>query len=122
MHRRPDICHANETKPVVDAPCVLIDLALVHPGSWIEDAVYLERQFWGKPEALFGIHPVSTLAKHRRDLGLRTDGDYGTLANLRRVLMASVAPLYFAQEGHPRYLHAALETLDKLLPQVAHAV
>ena len=100
-------------------PCVLIDLALVHPGNWVEDAVYLERQFWGRPDQLFGVHPVSVLAKYRRELGLRTDGDYGALANLRRVLMAAVAPCYFAEEGHPRYLHAALETLDRLLPQVA---
>lgn len=100
-------------------PCVLIDLALVHPGHWVEDAVYLERQFWGKPEALFGIHPVSLLAKYRRELGLPTDGDYGALANLRRVLTAACAPVYLAHDGHPRYLHAALETLDRLLPQVA---
>jgi hypothetical protein len=106
--------------PPPPAPCVLIDLALVHAGCWVEDAVYLERQFWGRPDQLFGIHPVSLLAKYRRELGLRTDGDYGTLANLRRVLMASIAPLYFAHEGHPRYLHGALETLDRLLPQVIH--
>jgi hypothetical protein len=101
-------------------PCVLIDLALVHAGHWIEDAVYLERQFWGKPEGLFGVHPVSLLAKHRRDLGLPTDGDYGALANVRRLLMAACAPVYLAHDGHPRYLHAALETIDRVLPQVAH--
>lgn len=101
-------------------PCVLIDLALVHSGHWIEDAVYLERQFWGCPEQLFGVHPVSVLAKHRREMGLETDGDYGALANLRRVLMAACAPVNLAHEGHPKYLHAALETLDRLLPQVAH--
>jgi hypothetical protein len=101
-------------------PCVLIDLALVHAGHWVEDAVYLERQFWGKPEALFGIHPVSQLAKERRALGLETDGDYGAVANLRRVLMAACAPVYLAHDGHPKYLHAALEVLDRILPQVSH--
>jgi hypothetical protein len=115
MRRRP----IPGQDPKTDAcPCVLFDLALVHPGCWIEDAVYLERQFWGRPDQLFGVHPVSMLAKYRRELGLRTDGDYGSLANLRRVLMAACAPVYFAEEGHPRYLHAALETLDKLVPQV----
>jgi hypothetical protein len=100
--------------------CVLIDLALMHAGSWVEDAVYLERQFWGRPDQLFDIHPVSLLAKYRRELGLPTNGDYGQLANLRRVLMAACAPVYLAREGHPRYLHAALETIDRLLPQVSH--
>lgn len=99
--------------------CVLIDLALVHTGSWVEDAVYLERQFWGRPDQLFGVHPVSDLARYRRELGLRTDGDYGMVANVRRVLMAACAPVYLAREGHPKYLHAALETIDRLLPQVA---
>jgi aminoglycoside phosphotransferase (APT) family kinase protein len=99
--------------------CVLIDLALVHAGHWVEDAIYLERQFWARPDALFGIHPVSLLARYRRELGLSTSGDYGTLANLRRVLMAACAPLHIAGDGHPRYLHAALETLERLLPQVS---
>lgn len=99
--------------------CVLIDLALVHAGNWVEDAVYLERQFWGRPDQLFGVHPVSDLARYRRELGLRTDGDYGALANVRRVLMAACAPVYLAREGHPKYLHAALETIDRLLPMVA---
>jgi aminoglycoside phosphotransferase (APT) family kinase protein len=103
-----------------DGPCVLIDLALIHAGHWVEDAVYLERQFWGHPGGLFGIHPVSLLARYRRDLGLPTEGDYGALANVRRVLMAACAPVYLEHEGSPRYLHAALETLDKVLPQVAH--
>lgn len=103
-----------------EAPCVLIDLALVHAGNWVEDAVYLERQFWGRPDQLFGVHPISVLAKHRRDLGLPTTGDYGALANIRRVLMAACAPVYLVREGHPKYLHAALETLDRLLPQVSH--
>jgi phosphotransferase family enzyme len=100
--------------------CVLIDLALVHAGHWVEDAVYLERQFWGRSDQLFGVHPVSLLARYRRELGLPTTGDYGALANLRRVLMAACAPVWVAGEGHPRYLHAALDTIDKLLPQVAH--
>lgn len=102
-----------------DGECVLIDLALVHPGHWVEDAIYLERQFWGRPDALFGIHTVSQLARYRRELGLNTDGDYGMLANLRRVLMAACAPVHIAGDGHPRYLHAALELLERLLPQVS---
>jgi aminoglycoside phosphotransferase (APT) family kinase protein len=102
-----------------EAECVLIDLALVHAGHWVEDAVYLERQFWARPEQLFGVHTVTMLAKFRRELGLSTTGDYGAVANLRRVLMAACAPVWVAVDGHPRYLHAALETIDRLLPQVS---
>ena len=98
--------------------CVLIDLALVHPGHWIEDAVYLERWFWGKPELLFGIKPVSTIARHLREAGRSVNEDYAMLANVRRVLMAASVPAYLDHEGHPRYVHAALEMLEKLLPVV----
>ncbi len=101
-----------------DGGCVLIDLGFVHAGNWIEDAVYLERQFWGRPDGLFGVHTVSELARHRRALGLSTDGDYGALANVRRVLMAATVPVFLAHEGHPRYVQAALELLERLLPQV----
>jgi hypothetical protein len=99
--------------------CVLIDLAMVHPGHWVEDALYLERLYWGKPEMLCGVKPVSALAKARRALGLGTEDDYAALANIRRVLMAATVPAFLEHEGHPRYVHAALEMLEKLLPIVA---
>jgi len=96
--------------------CVLIDLALVHPGHWVEDAVYLERLYWGRSEALDGVKPVNFLARARRDAGLATPEDYTMLANVRRVLMAASAPAFLAREGHPKYMHAALETLERCLP------
>ena len=99
---------------------MLIDLAFVHTGHWVEDAVYLERQFWSHPEQLHGVHIVSLMAKCRRDNGLSTDGDYGAVANLRRLLMAAVVPAHLRSEGSPRYVHAALEVVERLLPQVAH--
>lgn len=99
-------------------PCVLLDLAFVHAGSWVEDAVYLERQFWGHEDRLDGIKPVSTLAKCRRELGLRTDGDYGTLASIRRVLMAGCVPGVAAHEGTPAYAAAALGIIERILPQI----
>jgi Phosphotransferase enzyme family len=115
MHRSP--------QPGGDGRTVLIDLALVHPGHWVEDAVYLERQFWTHPEQLFGIHVVGAMAKRRRDLGLEADiasGDYGMLANLRRALMAATAPAHLSRIISQRYLHVALETLERLLPQLPH--
>lgn len=100
---------------------VLIDLALVHPGHWLEDALYLERQYWGHTEYLHGMKPVSELARIRRELGLCANDDYAELANVRRVLMAACAPGLFDREGNLKYLHAALEWIEKLLPQVAKA-
>lgn len=105
--------------PNAPGPCVLIDLALVHAGHWVEDGVYLERMFWGRPELLHGVKPVSMIAKIMRENGLHSDGDYADLANLRRVLMAASSPAFLEHEGHPRYMHAALEILERLLPQVS---
>ena len=96
--------------------CVLIDLALVHPGHWLEDAVYLERLPWGRSELLDGVKPVNFLARACRDAGLPTGEDYTLLANVRRVLMAATAPAFLAREGHPKYIHAALEMLERCLP------
>ncbi len=99
--------------------CVLIDMALVHPGHWLEDALYLERQFWAKPELLCGVKPVTVLGKLHRDRGMPDPG-YVDLANIRRVLMASTALSFVSAEGHPKYLHACLETVERLLPQLPH--
>lgn len=121
---------------------VLIDLALVHPGHWIEDAVYLERQFWATEappdedpdvklasvsqgrvnyKGLFGVHPVTLMGKFRRQLGLTTEGDYGLVASVRRVLMAACAPAHLVAEGNPAYLRAALNVIDRVLPTIEHA-
>lgn len=97
---------------------VLIDLALVHRGHWVEDAVYLERQFWGREERLGGVKPVRALAKIRRELGLSSADHYAEVADLRRILMAATTPAFLFQEGHPKHLHAALEKVEALLPRV----
>ncbi|GJQ29421.1 MAG: hypothetical protein HBSAPP03_13050 [Phycisphaerae bacterium] len=96
--------------------CVLIDLALVHPGHWVEDALYLERQYWGHEKQL-GLKPVPTLARLRRERGLPADDSYGDLAMVRRVLMAACAPALLDREGNPKYLRAALEIMERCLPQ-----
>lgn len=98
---------------------VLIDLALVHSGHWVEDAVYLERQYWGRAELLHGVKPVSTLARLRRERGLPVEDHYMDIANIRRVLMASLVPLFMEREGNTKYMHAALETINNLLPMVS---
>lgn len=97
------------------ATCVLIDLSHIHPGHWVEDAVYLERLYWGKPEVLGGAKPLALMAKHRREQGLSTDSDYPSLACIRRVLSIVVVPLQVEIQGHPRYVSASLDRLEKSL-------
>jgi hypothetical protein len=103
--------------PGQDGPgrCVLIDLALVHPGHWVEDAVYLERLFWGRPELLHGVRPVTAMARLLKERGLHGGEDHTAIANFRRVLMAATAPAFLAREGNPRYLAAALDMLERTL-------
>ncbi len=97
--------------------CVLADLALVHPGHWLEDALYLERQHWGHADMLFGVKPLTELARLRRERGLSVDDHYPELANVRRVLMAACAPAVMEREGNPKYLDAALSVIERMLPQ-----
>ncbi len=99
--------------------CVLIDLGLVHRGSWVEDAVYLERIFWGHEDKLAGIEPVKAMRSERKRRGLRVRERDGALANVKRVLTAACVPARIAGEGgDAAYLHASLERLERLLPTV----
>lgn len=113
MLRRPP--SPGDSRPACP---VLIDLALVHPGHWLEDALYLERQFWGHSELLHGVKPLTVLAKCRRELGLDANDQYAEHANTRRVLMAACAPALLEREGNAKYLDAALEVIERILPQV----
>ena len=94
---------------------VLIDLALVHPGCWVEDALYTERLCWAVKDRLCGVRPVGALARARRKLGLAVDDGYNELADLRRLLMAATAPAFMRTEGHPAHLAACLEVADRVL-------
>ena len=114
-----DLHPGNALRRGENGRLVLIDLALVHPGHWVEDAVYLERQYWGRTELLHGVKPVSTLARLRRERGLQVEDTYMDIANVRRVMMASLVPLFIEREGNPKYVHAALETIHNLLPMVS---
>jgi hypothetical protein len=49
------------------------------------------------------------------------DGDYGELANIRRVLMAACVPAVVDREGsNAKYLRHALDLIERLLPQIPH--
>ena len=102
-----------------DGGMVMIDLALVHAGHWVEDAVYLERQFWGRKAALHGVKPVQALARARKAFGLECGEGYAELADLRRLLMACCVPAMYTHEGSPSYARGALELLERLVPTVA---
>jgi hypothetical protein len=96
----------------------LIDLAEVHAGHWVEDAVYLERQLWARPERLRVHKPVKEMALARRKAGLPAEGDYPRLAMLRRALLAATAPRFIKSEGHPAYLDACLGWLEIALAEL----
>jgi len=100
--------------------CVLIDLALVHPGHFVEDAVYLERLYWAKPELLCGVKPASFVSRLMRERGLLKGEDPAALAHTRRALMAACVPAFLRHEGHPKYVKAALEMLERTLPLLGH--
>lgn len=103
--------HGGPTS-IGDTEGVLIDLALVHAGHWVEDALYLERLFWGRETLLGGIDPVSQLAAAREAQGLENGTDAREVVQLRRVLMAATSPAFYGSEGDPVYLRAALLHLD----------
>ena len=100
------------------SPVALIDLAEVHAGHWIEDAVYLERQLWGHKTRLKATKPVNAMASARRKHGLRVDDDYIKLVDIRRMLLAATAPAYMQSEGDPRYLAACLEQLQHAMARL----
>ncbi len=95
-----------------DAKVALIDLAEVHAGHWIEDAVYLERQLWGHKTRLKATKPVPAMAAARRALGMRVDDDYSILVDVRRLMLAATAPAFMQSEGDPRYLASCLLQLQ----------
>jgi hypothetical protein len=95
---------------------VLIDFSLVHPGHWVEDALYLERMYWGREDRLQGVEPLRCLAEHRLLLGLHADGVDDELADVRRLLMGVTSPAFLNHENDPVYLAAALAKIREILP------
>jgi len=98
--------------------CVLIDLALVHSGHWVEDAVYLEHLFWGHEDKLFGIRPVRHMRKLRKERGLAVDSSDSKLADIKRLLIAATAPSFFGVEGDENYMHQSLCLAEELVVRI----
>lgn len=95
---------------------VLIDFALVHPGHWVEDALYLERMYWGREAMLCGVEPLRCLAENRILHGLHADETDERLADIRRVLMGVTSPAFLRHENDPEYLSAALGKVYGIIP------
>jgi hypothetical protein len=108
LHGDAHVANAMSRHGMDEGPVCLIDLAEVHVGHWVEDAVFLERQFWARPERLKPVKPLRALADARKRLGLALDADHQRLARIRRVLLAATAPRFIRSEGHPRHLEACL--------------
>lgn len=101
-----------------DSRCRLIDLGLVHAGHWVEDALALERLFWGHLDKLGKTRPVSTLARARRKLGADNGPDHTELVAVKRALIAACVPANVAHEDDPAYLRYALGILEDSLSKI----
>lgn len=117
MRRMMNESDAGADNPAIHGHCALIDLAMIGPGSWIEDALYMERLFWGREDQLCNIDPLKTLGATREAIGLPVGDDAFELADVRRVLMAASTPAFLRTESDSVYLKAALGVLERLLPE-----
>ena len=118
LHGDLHLANAMSRESMESGPVCLIDLAEVRAGHWVEDAVYLERQLWARPERLKGHPPVKAIAAARRRLELPVEDDYPRLAMARRALLAGAAPAFLQSEGDPRHLDACLEWLERAMTEL----
>jgi Ser/Thr protein kinase RdoA (MazF antagonist) len=99
-------------------PALLFDLAEVHAGHWIEDAVYFEHLFWGHDDRIGHRDVVKELAEQRKQLGLDVDAQWPRWAGVRRMLIAAAAPAYLQHRGNHRHLDHCLNLLEQDLHTV----
>jgi aminoglycoside phosphotransferase (APT) family kinase protein len=118
VHGDLHLANAMSRESMESGPVCLIDLAEVRAGHWVEDAVYLERQLWARPERIKRHGPVKAIAAARRRRALPVDDDYPRLAAIRRALLAATAPSFLRSEGDPRYLEACLDRLTHALDEL----
>lgn len=107
--------NAMSRYPAPDGPAVLFDLAAVHRGHWVEDAIYLEHLYWANPQALGPTPPDKLIARTLRDYDLAPGENWPELANIYRALLAMVAPAHLNAQGGSTHAAAALEVLEGLL-------
>jgi len=95
-----------------NGPAVLLDLASVQAGSWVEDAVYLEHLYWGRRDRLAGRKPCKQMARQLKQMGLPVEKDWSQLASVLRSLLAMSTPATLCQDGNPKHVQGALEVLE----------
>lgn len=117
-HGDVHLANAMTRVPPPDGPALIFDLAEVHAGHWVEDAVYLEHIYWGRERQLPDARFAKQVARQRKTLGLPGDPDWPHFANLRRALLAAAAPAYMREEGQAAHLQGALAVLDQALAQI----
>ncbi len=118
LHGDLHLANAMSRVGLESGPVCLIDLAEVRAGHWIEDAVYFERQLWGRPDRLKTHKPVKAIAGARRRRGLSVEDNYARLAMVRRALLAGTAPKYLKSEGDRRHLETCLDWLERALVEL----
>ncbi len=118
VHGDLHLANAMSRESMESGPVCLIDLAEVRAGHWVEDAVYLERQLWARPERLEGHGPVKAIAVARRRRQLPVEDDYPRLAMIRRALLAGTALGFLQSEGDPRYLDACLDWIERAVVEL----
>lgn len=96
-----------------NGPAVLFDFAKVCVSHWVQDGVYLEHLYWGRPGDLNGHKLCKELAHHRKQVGLPVDHGWSDLANAKRALLAMSVPAKLDVDGNAHYVHGALEVLER---------
>ncbi len=96
-----------------NGPAVLFDLAKVCVSHWVQDGVYLEHLYWGRPGELHGHKLCKELAHHRKEVGLPVDKGWSKLAEAKRALLAMSVPAVLDIDGNARYVNGALEVLER---------
>jgi len=93
-------------------PALLFDMAKVCVSHWVQDGVYLEHLYWGRPERLHGHKLCKELAHHRKQIGLPVEEDWSSLADAKRALQAMSVPALIHIDGNSHYVNGALEVLE----------
>jgi phosphotransferase family enzyme len=104
--------NAMTRNPPPNGPAVLFDMAKVCVSHWVQDGVYLEHLYWGRPGDLDGHKLCKELAHHRKKLGITVETGWAELAAAKRALLAMSVPAKLDLDGNAHYVHGALEVLE----------